>query len=98
MNTYLYFTENERVLIILSKYPKSFSDAKLIYSKTGRLNAKHFSRLKQFKMTDGSYMMSEDLLMALARSFDLEFEDLWNIVYLNRTKIIEEDLDEFNFI
>jgi len=98
MNTYLYFTDKDRAIIVLSKYPKTYTDAKLIHSKTGKLNLKHFARLRQFKLTDGTYMMSEDLLMALARSFDLEFEDLWNIVYLERPKSLDDDFNEFNFI
>lgn len=43
----------------------------------------HWSMLRQFRLSNGSYMLSEDLLMVVARIFNVEFEDLWNKVYMN---------------
>ena len=55
----------------------------LICSKEGSMARTHWSMLRQFKMTDGSYMMSEELLMVIARIFKKDFEDIWNQIFLD---------------
>ena len=82
MNTYLYFTDNKSAFILLSDYPKTYTDAQIVAKKEGKLHKIHFSRLISFKISNGTYMMSEELLMVLARAFNVEFEDLWNKVYM----------------
>lgn len=58
-------------------------DSIILCSKERSLARIHWSMLRPFKLSDGSYMMSEDLLMVIARIFKIDFEDLWNIIHLN---------------
>jgi len=82
MKSYLYLTNCDNAMIVYSKYPKSFNDAILITSKEGRIHGRHQFMLNQFKMSNGLYMLSEQLLMVVSRSFQIDYEDLWNHFYM----------------
>jgi hypothetical protein len=43
----------------------------------------HKNRLRQFQLENGNYYISEDLLKVLARAFKVNYEDLWNEIYMN---------------
>lgn len=43
----------------------------------------HKNRLRQFQLSNGNYYISEDLLKVLAKAFKVNYEDLWNEIYMN---------------
>lgn len=75
-----YYLPIKNVVTIGGKLPQQ---SIYLCSKERSLAMKHWAMLKQFKLSDGSYMMSEELLMVIARIFNEEFEDLWNLVFMN---------------
>ena len=75
-----YYLPIKNVVVIGGRLPyKSI----ILCCKERSLAMKHWTMLKQFKMSDGSYMMSEELLMVISRIFNKDFEDLWNLVFMN---------------
>lgn len=77
-NTYVYLLPGG----FLSIEDHFIFDAKLLCKKYSSINMRHMNMLRQFKMSDSTYMLSEDLLMVISRIFQIEFEDLWNTVYM----------------
>jgi hypothetical protein len=90
VKSYLYLTNCGSILIVVSKYPKSFNDADLIGSKDGNIHPRHHCMLNQFKMSNGLYMMSEQLLLVISKTFKIDYEDLWNLIYLRSDRSNQE--------
>ncbi len=80
MMTNAYYSPIKNTVTIGGKQP---NDSIILCSKERSMARIHWSMLKQFRLSDGSYMMSEDLLMVIARVFSKEFEDLWNKTFMN---------------
>jgi len=78
----LYLTQCNNLMIVTSKVPKTIENVVLVTSKEGSIHPTHILQLRQFKLSSGLYMTSEQLLMLIARIFKVEYEDLWNIVFL----------------
>ena len=71
-----YLNTNNTVSIQKKALPKSI----LLCSKERSLARIHWSMLKQFKLTDGSYQMSNEMLIVISKIFKKDYEDLWNII------------------
>jgi hypothetical protein len=69
-------------MIVTSKVPKVIENVVFVTSKEGSIHPQHLLQLRQFKLSNDIYMTSEQLLMLVARIFKIEYEDLWNIVFL----------------
>lgn len=78
--TTAFYLPLKKTIVISNLMPE---DSIILCSKDTKLARIHWSMLRQFKLTTGHYMMSDELLMTISRIFRFEYEDLWNKIHLD---------------
>ena len=63
-------------------YPPFVIKSRLVIHKEGWISPYHVGKLKQFVQSNGQFHISEPLLMTIAKAFGVDYEDLWNKIYL----------------
>jgi len=74
--------KHERIVISKKFLSDTPNCIRLGFYEKQKLPQKYNFWLTQFKMSDGTFMVSEQLLMVVARIIKKDYEDLWNIVYM----------------
>lgn len=63
-------------------YPPFVIKSGLVMYKVGWISPHYVGKLKGFLQSDGRFHISEPLLMTMAKAFKVDYEDLWNKIYL----------------
>lgn len=80
----------QKDIVIISK--NVIDGCQILCSKQRSIARIHWSMLKQFKLTDGSYMMSNELLVLISKIFKIDYEDLWNKIYFHDQIYLEDPI------
>ena len=97
MIRFYYIATDNKVLITKSIYTNQQS-AILLGQYTKRVLPQTYnSWLKQYRLSDGTLMFSNELLMVISRIVKSDYEDLWNLIYLRSDHLKRSDRSKQEF-
>jgi hypothetical protein len=97
MIRFYYIATDNKVLITKSIYTTE-QGAILLGQYTKKVLPQTYnSWLKQYKLSDGTLMFSNDLLMVVAKIVKVDYEDLWNLIYMRSDHLKRSDRSKREF-
>ena len=97
MIRFYYITTDDKVLATKSIYTTEHGAILLGEYPKKNLPQRYNSWLKQYRLSDGTLMFSNDLLMVIARIVRVDYEDLWNLIYMRSDHLKRSDRSNREF-